>query len=325
MVREIKRIGVKTSAMGMGCWAIGSEWTLMGDPVCYGKTDDRESVMAIEAAYESGIRLFDTAANYGAGLSEKLIAKALGNRINDCFISTKFGFNVNETTKNVVPYGLNMKTSDVLTHIRIDVEKSLKRLKKDYIDALFFHIWDYDRDLSIEIRDKLQDLVQEGKIRCFGWSIDDPELIKLWGEKEGSAVTQAEVNIVRDSPEVVDLCEKKSISILNRSPLAMGFLTGKYSKTSVFGKTDARSGNWVKEQFQKPALNAIESVREILTSGGRTPAQGSIAWLWARSENNFPIPGIRTVNQAIENAGAMEFGPLKQSEYLEVEKILGRN
>lgn len=324
MERKIKRIDVKTSALGMGCWAIGSEWTLNGDYVCYGKTDDNESIKAIEAAYETGIRLFDTAANYGAGLSERLISKALGSKINDCFISTKFGFNVNEKTKDVVPYGKDMRTSDVVSNMENDIDKSLKRLNRDQIDALFFHIWDYDRDLSLKIRDALENLVVKGKIKTFGWSIDDPSLIKLWGESRHCGVTQAEVNIIKENPQIIDYCEKSQISIFNRTPLAMGFLSGKYSNKNCFKDSDIRNGEWVKETYQTPALTTLESVKEILKSKGRTLSQGALAWIWSRSEANIPIPGIRTANQAIENGKAMEFGPLTKSEFSEIEKLLNK-
>lgn len=324
MERIISRINEKTSALGMGCWAIGSEWTLNGNYVCYGKTDDKESIKALEAAYETGIRLFDTAANYGAGLSERLISKALGNRINDCFISTKFGFNVNEKTKNVVPYGKNMKTSDVVSHMEKDINNSLKRLNRDYIDFLFFHIWDYDRDLSLKVRDALEGFVLKGKIKTFGWSIDDPESIKLWGESNYCGITQAEINIIKNKPEITRYCEESGITIFNRSPLAMGFLTGKYNKNSNFKKSDIRSGAWAKEYYQAPALSTLNSVKEILTSRGRTLSQGSLAWLWSRSEKNIPIPGIRTADQAIENGKAMEFGPLSKSDFNEIERLLKR-
>lgn len=324
MHRTINRINTKTSALGMGCWAIGSEWTLNGEYVCYGKTDNTESIKAIQAAYETGIRVFDTAANYGAGLSEKLLAKALGSNIGNCFISTKFGFNVNEETKDVTPYGKDMRTSDVITNMEKDIDNSLRRLKRDHIDSLFFHIWDYDKELSLKVRDSLDNLVIKGKVKTFGWSIDNPQLIKLWGKSRNCGVTQVEINIIKDNPEVIGYCEEAGITIFNRTPLAMGFLTGKYSNSTNFNPSDVRNGKWAKEAYQTPALSAIEAVREIITSDGRTLTQGAIAWLWARSENNIPIPGIRTVKQAIENAKSMEFGPLSKEQFLEIEKVLNR-
>lgn len=311
--------------LGMGCWAIGGEWTLEGQPVCYGKTDDRESIMALEAAWETGIRIYDTAANYGAGLSERLISKALGSRINDCFISTKFGFNVNESTKNVVPYGKDMRTSDVVKHIKKDVDRSLERLNREYIDSLFFHIWDYDIELSLKVRDVLEELAECKKILSYGWSIDDLEKIELWSKKEACSITQAELNITKDNPDLIKLCEREDLTIFNRSPLAMGFLSGKYSTDSKFSETDVRSGEWTKDRYRNPSLKTINSVKDIITSNGRTLAQGALSWLWARSEKNIPIPGIRTVHQAIENGRAMEFGPLTPEEFTEIEGILGRS
>src|SRR3989304_3891469 len=99
MNRTIGSTGGKTSALGMGCWAIGGEWTLAGNQMGWGRIDEAQAIAAIQAAHDAGIRLFDTAANYGAGLSEVLLGKALAGRREDCLISTKFGFVVNEAAK----------------------------------------------------------------------------------------------------------------------------------------------------------------------------------------------------------------------------------
>jgi aryl-alcohol dehydrogenase-like predicted oxidoreductase len=125
------------------------------------------------------------------------------------------------------------------------------------------------------------------------------------------------------------LCERENLAAINRSPLAMGVLTGKYNLDTNFAKNDVRSHVpwyiWFKDG--RPSgehLKKLDAVRDILTSGGRTLAQGALAWIWGRSEKAIPIPGFRTVQQAEENARAMEFGPLTPEQMKEIERLLGK-
>lgn len=120
---------------------------------------------------------------------------------------------------------------------------------------------------------------------------------------------------------MLDLCERLNLASVNRSPLARGALTGKYSEDTVFGKTDVRQDSWSHETFFVPVMNRLDALRDVLTSNGRTLTQGALAWIWARSGMTVPIPGIRTVAQAEENAGAMQFGALTADEMQQIETI----
>jgi aryl-alcohol dehydrogenase-like predicted oxidoreductase len=109
----------------------------------------------------------------------------------------------------------------------------------------------------------------------------------------------------------------------------MGILTGKFSIDSSFKDDDVRKhAEWFpgfKEGKLNPEwLGALESVREVLTSKGRTLTQGALAWLWGRSRKTIPIPGFKTVEQVEENCKAMEYGPLSTEQMTEVDEILGR-
>jgi aryl-alcohol dehydrogenase-like predicted oxidoreductase len=324
MKRIVGRIDTETSAVGMGCWAIGGEWDFLGGPAGWGKTDDKESMKAIQAAFDHGIRLFDTAANYGTGLSERLLGEALGANRKECAIATKFGFKVDEDTKNVYNYGDDMTTAEVISHLEADCEASLRRLNTDYIDVYLFHVWEYEKHLAEELREALERLVGQGKIRSYGWSTDDVESARLFSEGQHCSSVEFNFNVVHDNRDMVMLCDQTSMNGLNRGPLAMGFLTGKYDVNSMFAATDVRSAEWVQDGFKKPVLDNLEALREIFTSNGRSLAQGALAWIWARSEKMLPIPGIRTVAQAVENAKAMEFGPLTPEQVQEIDRILGR-
>ena len=322
MKRTMHALGTESSALGMGCWAIGGEWTLAGSPSGWGKSDDGESLAAIEAAYDNGIRLFDTAANYGVGLSEELVGKALKGKRDDCVISTKFGFKLEPETKSVSNYGESMQTADVKKYLKRDCEASLKRLGTDYIDVFFFHIWEYDKALAEELVPALEDLVSEGKIRSFGWSTDSVDLASLWTKSGGFSSVQFNFNVAAPADDMLNFIDEHCLNGFNRGPLAMGFLTGKYDASSSFGENDTRRSDWVVEGFRKPVLAKIDRLKEVLGSGGRTPAQGALAWIWAKSPHVFPIPGIRTVGQAVENAKAMEFGPLGESEMKQIAEIM---
>lgn len=324
MKRKLGRTGIETSALGMGCWAIGGEWSFLGNPAGWGKTDDAESLRAIRAAYDNGVRVFDTAANYGTGHSERLVAEGLGAHRGECVISTKFGFEVDEKAKVVRNRGENVRTMPVAEHVAAECEASLKRLNTDYIDVYFFHVWDYDNTLALDVREALERLVEQGKIRSYGWSTDSPESAAVFAAGEHCSSIQTNFSVAIDQPEILALCERRDMAAFNRGPLAMGFLTGKYGADTTFSATDVRNEAWVKDLFQAPISAKLEALREILTSGGRTLAQGALAYIWAKSETTLPIPGIRTVKQAEENAKAMEAGPLTPDQVTEIDRIMGR-
>ncbi len=325
MKRKIEKLNIETSALGMGCWAIGGEWDFLGTPAGWGTTDDAESIKALEAAYDHGIRLFDTAANYGIGHSEELVGKALAKKRRECVITTKFGYNLQKDRNNVGVYGERADDSDVLSHLRKDCENSLRRLGTDYIDVFFLHIGNYDSNLALNLVPVLEKLIEEGKIRSYGWSTDDARRVIPLADQPGFSSVQMNFNIASAAREMITLCEEKQLAAFNRGPLAMGFLTGKYSHESQFPESDVRNAAWVQNGFRKPVLDKLDALKEILVAKGRTPAQGALAWIWAKSERTLPIPGIRTVKQAEENAKAMGFGPLSSEELHQIEIIMGRD
>ncbi|MFE6621580.1 aldo/keto reductase [Streptomyces sp. NPDC057740] len=171
---------------------------------------------------------------------------------------------------------------------------------------------------------------REGRIRAYGWSTDEPELAAAWVGQQGFGGLEFEINVVHDSPAIVDICERNDVPGLARGPLGTGLLTGAHPEGSrITDEQDfrRRSPDWL-NYFQDghpvPELaRALESVRHILTSEGRTVAQGALAWLWARSPSLIPIPGAQTVAQVRENAGAMEKGPLSEAQMREIDDLLG--
>lgn len=324
MQRKLGRSGIKVSAMGMGCWAIGGPWSSMGDPSGWGEADDDESIKALHAAYDHGITFYDTAANYGAGHSEVILGQAFKDRRDKVIIATKFGYKVDEQARAVTGYGEdgNAETGDVVTPLRDDVEASLRRLGTDYIDLYQFHVNEYEVEKAAGVRDALEEFVKAGKIRYYGWSTDYPQRLRVFVEGEHCVAVQANMNVIHRNPEILAMCDEFDQACINRGPLAMGLLTGKYTKESTWQPNDVRTAQWFKDYFLGPVLDNLPKIRDVLTSEGRTLAQGALGWLWGHHERTIPIPGIRTVRQAEENAKAMEFGPLTPDQMAQIESLL---
>jgi aryl-alcohol dehydrogenase-like predicted oxidoreductase len=313
----------------MGCWAIGGPWSMAGAQAGWGVVDDAESTRAIHAALELGAGFFDTAANYGAGHSERIVGRALEGRRDQAVIATKVGHKVDEAGKKVDLYGTTEAESDVAPHLRADLESSLRRLQTDYVDVYLLHAWGLSIERALEARDIFEDLVKEGKIRTYGWSTDRTDAIAAFSTRSGCGVLEQELNVLTGNAELTALAEKQNLGILSRAPLGMGVLTGKITPETRFRDGDVRQTvDWfagIKDgRANQEWLDALASIREVLTSNGRTLAQGALAWIWGRSPNTVPIPGFRTVAQVEENAKAMEFGPLTPDQMAEIDRILER-
>jgi aryl-alcohol dehydrogenase-like predicted oxidoreductase len=328
LTRVLGRSEIKVSAMGMGCWAIGGPWTNdngVDEPFSagWGDVDDAESVRAIHAAMDLGVTLFDTAANYGAGHSERVLGTALKGRRDQVLIATKFGYVIDEERRHV-----ERDDAAVLKNLRLDCENSLRRLDTDNIDLYQLHVGEYDRDRAAEVRDALEDLVSEGKIRWYGWSTDNADRARVFAHGEHCTAIQQALHwaIQFDYAPTLAVCEEHDLASINRGPLGMGLLTGKFRDTSIeLPHNDVRHSWDFREGRIADIIQQVETLREVLTSDGRTLAQGALGWLWARSNNTIPIPGFRSVGQVEENAGAMDFGALSSQQMLEIDRLLGRD
>jgi aryl-alcohol dehydrogenase-like predicted oxidoreductase len=309
----------------MGTWAIGGPFTWSdGLSVGWGSTNNEESLRALNRALELGVRVFDTADIYGCGLSEELLGRALENYRDEVMIITKFGNTFDSKTKRQLGEDASPR------HVRDAVDASLKRLKTDYIDIYLLHLWGYPIDKAAETMDTLEDLVSEGVIRGYGWSTDSTSRAAAYSDRKHYVAVESELNVFRDTSEIVSLCEEKRLLNINRGPLAMGLLSGKYTpQTSRLPENDVRtaSPSWVvffKDGKAVPEFTKkLDRIKEILTEDGRTLVQGALGWIWARSPMTLPIPGFKTVKQVEENAGALEYGPLKPSQMRAIDEILG--
>lgn len=323
--RELGHGGIQASAVGLGCWAIGGLfYDEMGLPIGWGEIDDRESIRAIHTAIDLGVSFFDTADVYGTGHSEEVLGQAIAGRRDQVVIATKFGKTFDSTKRRMLSYDATP------TYIRSALEASLRRLQTDYIDLYQFHVGQYPAEPGAAVRDTLEALVREGKIRGYGWCTSALDRAAVFAEGPSCITIQHGLNVVHEDPQLLAFCEERGLASINNGPLAQGLLTGKYGKETHFGQNDMRryAESW-SAAFQngRPnpvVLDQVAAVREILTSNGRTLAQGALAWILARSPNTVPIPGFKTIQQATENAGALEMGPLSSEQMDEIDRLLGR-
>ena len=321
-LRPVGRSGIEASAIGLGCWAIGGPFTMDGRPDGWGDIDDAQSTRAIELALDLGGTLFDTADAYGTGHSETVLGYALKRRRADAVIATKFGFTYDETAKAL------LATDVSPAYIDWACAQSLRRLGTDYIDLYQIHVGDLPNDAADAAGEALERLVEQGRIRAWGWSTDDAQRAARMVKFPHFTAIQQELSVFRDGPDMLDLCARENLGSLNRAPLAMGMLTGKFSKASQLPGSDVRAAghSWVrffKDGKPLPELVArVDALRDLLTSGGRTPAQGALGWILARSPRTFPIPGFKTEAQVRDNLGALDFGPLPAAIMAEIDTIL---
>ena len=315
--RELGSSGLEVSAIGFGCWAIGGPHTRDGNPIGWGVVDDDESVAAIHAALDEGVTFFDTADVYGCGHSERVLARALAGRRDGIVVATKFGFTYDEDKRE------SPGTDASPAYVRTACEASLRRLETDVIDLLQFHLGGCEPAAAEEVLGALEQLVDEGKIRSYGWSTDDPGRAVMFASRPHCGAIQQSFSVLGGNKETLAVCERNNVASIVRGPLGMGVLSGKMRPDTRFADDDVRRG-WDFGGAQADTLASVDKVRDILASNGRTLAQGALCWLLARSPVFVPIPGVRTVAQARENAGALRHGPLSAAEMSAVDEALGR-
>ncbi|WP_222853364.1 aldo/keto reductase [Fodinicola acaciae] len=320
MTRTIGRSGIEVGDIGIGTWAIGGPFhSTTGSALGWGEVDDEESIRMLHRAVELGANLIDTADVYGAGHSETVIGRAFTGRRDDVVIATKWGNTYDEASKVMGPEDRSPE------YVRIALEKSLRRLQTDHVDVLQLHV-----SVPVEIAGELvaacDKLLDEGKIRAYGWSTDDLDRAELFADAHASVI-QHELNVLGDAPEMLALCERHDLASFNRSPLAMGLLSDKITADTRIGGADIRATNpewlrWFVDGRPAPEFLARrDAIREILRGGGRTLAQGALAWNLARSPRTIPLPGCRTLQQVEENLGTLHKAALTAEEMAEIARL----
>jgi aryl-alcohol dehydrogenase-like predicted oxidoreductase len=286
---------LEVTEFGFGCMNIA--WAYGNAPA----KDD--AIKLIRAAYEQGVRFFDTAEIYGPHISERTTGEALKPFRKDVVIASKIGFDIDFETAQMKG-GLNSKPP----HIKQAVDYMLKRLQTDYIDLLYQHR--VDPEIPIEdVAGTMGDLIKAGKVRHYGLSEAGAATIRRAHAEHPVTAIQNEYSFWTRDPEaeVIPVCEELGIGFVPWSPLGMGYLTGKVSPDYQFAESDIRKSlNF--PRFTKEALEKNHGIVEILQKvGGRhnaTSGQVALAWLLAKKPFIVPIPGTRLIPHMEENLGA---------------------
>jgi len=326
--RNLGKSGLKISEIGLG----GTNFAE--------KIGEQESIAVIQYAIDAGVNFIDTANRYGDGRSEEFIGKAVKNRRDEVIISTKFGLPMFDLPNDGGGSRLNIINS---------VEASLKRLGTDYLDLYYIHWPDPATPIEETLR-TLDTIVKSGKVRYIGccnfngWQLCEA----IWTSKvnllEPFVVVELKYNILDRSiePEMVPFCEAYGIGVIPWSPLAGGFLTGKYPKGATMQRpprppTAPVSGekgskkiaplppmpSWFKmvPTFTDANFEKLEKMKKYAADHGHTVEELSLAWLLAHKYINSVIAGAKTVAQVAAHVKAAAW-KLTAKEMSEIEPLI---
>ena len=306
---KTRKLGnIEVSAVGLGC---------MGFTHGYGTCpSEAESIRLIRKAYDEGCTFFDTAEIYSCYKNEELVGKALKPFRNRVVISTKF-------TPATLPGQERAEGKLSRAGIRQAVEGSLRRLQTDYIDLYTEHRVPKESDPA-EVAYWMGELIREGKIRAWGQSEPTLEQLQAAHAVTPVAVVQSEYSIMERKWEadVIPFCREKGIGFVAYSPMAGGFLSGKYLHANFTGDDVRRViTRYTEENMQANAV-LLDLIHRYAEAKHCTSAQISLAWVM-HSAHVVPIPGMRSDARILENLGAAEVS-LTDAEYAAMNEALSR-
>ncbi|HZR29954.1 MAG TPA: aldo/keto reductase [Terriglobales bacterium] len=300
---KLKQLGntdMQITPLGIGAWAMGGGGWQFG----WGKQDDNDSIAAIHAALDAGMNWIDTAAVYGLGHSEQVVAQALKGRAKRPYVFTKCELVWNAKGE----ISGNLKAAS----IRREIEASLKRLQLDVIDLYQIHWPDPPEDIE-EGWQTLAELKKEGKVRWIAVSNFNVEQMERARKIAPISSLQPPYSILKREieEEILPYCARHNIGVIAYSTMQSGLLTGEMTRQRIAGfpKDDFRKS--LNPHFQEPALTRnlelAELLRDIGERHGRTAGEVAIAWVLRRPEVTAAIIGVRSAKQVEGVIGAMEF------------------
>lgn len=293
MQRRLSDTGISIAPVGLGCWPLAG--------MTSGDIGDDAAVEIVHAALDAGVNHLDTAHAYGrGGESELRLRKALGKRRNEAVLATKVGLYWNaegELTRDSSPGAL-----------RRMCQTSLARLGTDHVELLYLHVPDGKTPIA-ESAGELKRLRDEGKARCIGVSNCTVEEMERFATECPIAACQPRYNMLQRDIEadVLPWCREHDVSILAYEPLAMGLLTGKFTRGHVFAETDWRRNSPL---FQGNAwtenLQLVDRLRPVAEDLGCTLPALVVAWTIHRPGITAALCGAKRPEQIRDTAAAME-------------------
>jgi len=295
--REIPRLGRDASVIGLGTWQLGADW---------GDVSLGDAVAVLDAAYDSGVRFFDTADAYGDGASERAIGTFLRTRgYTDVVVATKIG-------RRVMPQRADVYTLD---NFRAWTDRSRENLGVDTLDLVQLHCPPTSVYADDEVFAALDTLVSEGRIAAYGVSVETRDEALAAIARPNLASVQLVFNAFRQAPiaGVLPAAAAAGVGLIARVPLASGLLSGKYDENSTFAENDHRTYNRDGSAFDIGETFAgvdfatgLEAVRRLapLVPADATMAQFALRWIIDQPGISTVIPGARNADQARGNAAA---------------------
>ena len=300
--REFSNLGWKVSEIGIGCWAIGSEW---------GDVSVEDAKEALYSSINNGINFFDTADVYGDGRSEKIISEVLKNSNEQIYVATKAGRRLNPHNAD----GYNLK------NIESFIDRSLSNLGVDIIDLVQLHCPPSEICGKPETYEMMDEIVKKGKIKYYGVSVEKvSEALDAIKHPNVKSI-QIIFNIFRQKPSEIFFHEakKNNVAIIARVPLASGLLTGKMNNNSSFPKNDHRNYNINGDAFDvgetfsgvnfSKGLEAVEELKKIIPNGFSL-TDLALKWILSHPEVTVVIPGAKNKIQAELNVKASELSDI---------------
>lgn len=309
--RQLGNSDVTVSAITYGAWAIGG-WM-------WGRQDHDDAIAAIRTSIDAGITTIDTAAVYGFGRSEELIAEAIAGKREKVVIMTKFGLRWDSHGKGEMRWDTHDLQGNPITirkyaspeSVVLECERSLQRLQTDYIDVFQIH-WPDPTTPMEDTFTAVEKLLKQGKIRAAGVSNFTPELLAQASAIMPLAVSQPPFSMVlREAAEkggVIPWCIEHGVGVVAYSPLQRGLLTGKIKPGQEFAKDDHRRENFLFTPTNIERISAfLEKIRPIAQAHSATLAQLVINWTTRQPGITAALVGARNAQQASENAKALDF------------------
>ena len=299
---ERRRLGnsdLQITSLGVGAWAMGGS----GWGFSWGPQDDRDSITAIHKALESGINWIDTAAVYGLGHSEEVVARALEGNQNRPYIFTKCSRVWNKRGE--------LSGSLKADSLRRECEASLRRLKVEVIDLYQIH-WPQPEEDIEEGWATLAKLKDEGKLRYIGLSNFNVNQMKRAQAIAPITSLQPPYSLLAREveKEILPYCAEQNIGVIVYSPMRSGLLSGAMTRERA-GALPADDWRRRDPDFQEPTLSRnlrlVELLRAIGKRHGRTPGEVAIAWTLRHPAVTGAIVGVRKPEQVLGVIGAAEF------------------
>lgn len=294
--------GLRVSRLCIGCMSFGGptskgfEWSL----------DYEDSKRVIDKATDLGINFFDTADVYSNGRSEEILGRAIEGRRDDVVVATKVG----------LPTGTGPRERGLgRGHVLRSLRKSLKHLRTDHVDLYQIHRWDYETPIEDVLRTLTEAVRKEGAVDHVGAS-------SMWSWQLAKALCASDrLHLVRfetmqnhynlvyreEEREMIPLCREEGLAVMPWSPLARGFLTGKYERNRKPTNLRYRKDSLIRERFFRPEdFDVLERLEEIAKEQGTQPAQVALAWLLGKRDVKAPIVGPTRVRQLEELVEAVD-------------------